>query len=427
MRSINQFGHRVVVTGIGVLSPLGNTINDTWSGLIAGNCGISHITKFDTTTYPCKIAGELKNFQPTDWMEAKAAKRQDPFTIYAVAASRMAFEDAQLGNLPNYDRVGVIIGSGIGGIRTIGDQSRIFYEKGHRYVSPFMIPSLIANMAAGVVSIELGLKGPNFSPLSACATGTHSIGEAFNWIKLGKADVLLAGGSEAAVQPLSMAGFCSLRALSTSYNDHPESASRPFDATRDGFVMGEGAGVLVLESFEHALTRGANIYCEIIGYSATSDAHHITAPCADGDGLWRCYRELFAETGVSPQAIDYINAHGTSTPMNDRCETAAIKNFFGEHARQLAISSTKGATGHLLGATGALEAAVCVKAIETGVVPPTINYQTPDPDCDLDYTPNVAVKRDIRYAISENMGFGGQNAALMFKHFSTSSQEQASL
>jgi 3-oxoacyl-[acyl-carrier-protein] synthase II len=313
--------------------------------------------------------------------------------------------------------MGAVIGSGIGGMATISEQSNMFFSRGHRYVSPFMIPALIANMASGMVAIELGLKGPNFGVLSACATGTHAVGEAFNLLKLGKADAIFAGGSEAAITPHSFAGFCSMRAMSTTHNDNPETASRPFDATRDGFVMGDGSGVLLLETLEHAKARGAKIYCEVIGYSATCDAYHVTAPEPTGDGLVRCYKELFAETGVATSDIQYINAHGTSTTYNDKCETAAIKNFFGHYADELLVSSIKGATGHLLGATGAVEAAVCAKTIETGVVAPTINYSTPDPECDLNYVPNIPATEDVTHAISENMGFGGQNAVLMFRKF----------
>lgn len=417
-REMNQYGNRVVVTGIGLVTPLGIGTEETWEHLVAGDCGITGVTSFDAKGYPCRVAGEVKNFNPTDFTDTKSAKRNDKYALYAVAAAKLASEDAGLDvEARKNPRIGVIIGSGIGGMSTIHEQTLTFHTKGHRYVSPFMIPSLIANIASGFVAIELGLKGPNFGAISACATGSHSIGEAFNMIKLGKADMIFAGGSEAAVTQLSFSGFCSMRAMSTSYNDAPETASRPFDATRDGFVMGDGAGILVLETLDHAIARGAKIYCEIVGYSATCDAHHITAPCQDGDGLIRCYKELFAETGVSPDEIGYINAHGTSTIYNDRAETAAIKSVFGEHAHHVHISSTKGATGHLLGAAGAVEAAVCAKTIATGIIPPTINYHNPDPECDLDYTPNNHALADIKFAISENMGFGGQNAAIMFKKF----------
>jgi 3-oxoacyl-[acyl-carrier-protein] synthase II len=418
VREINALSKRVVITGIGLVTPIGIGLNEFWKNLIAGKSGISSLTTFDARSYACQIAGEVKNFNPTDFLDSKSSKRNDRYALYAIAAAKLALADAKI-DLGEVDRsrIGVIIGSGIGGMSTITEQSRIFHEKGHRYVSPFMIPALIANIASGIISIELKLKGPNFGISSACATSAHSIGEAFNALKLGKANAIFVGGSEAAITPLSFAGFCSMRAMSTAHNDTPETASRPFDATRDGFVMGDGAGVLLIETLEHAQSRGAKIYCEIIGYSATCDAYHITAPDPTGEGLIRCYEELFAETGVSPLDVQYINAHGTSTQYNDKVETLAIKNFFGEHANDLLISSTKGATGHLLGATGAVEAAVCAKAIETGIIPPTINYSIPDPECDLNYVPNKSIKAEIFHAISENMGFGGQNAALMFKKF----------
>ncbi|MDR2778710.1 MAG: beta-ketoacyl-ACP synthase II [Puniceicoccales bacterium] len=419
IRAINGFGKRVVVTGIGLITPVGIGTDETWKNLIDGKSGITAVTSFDASNYPCRVAGELKNFNAADFIDSKSIKRNDIYAIYAVAAAKLAVDDARI-NLNGIDksRIGVIVGSGIGGMSTITEQTEIFLKKGPRYVSPFMIPALIANIASGIIGMELGLKGPNFGVLSACATSTHSIGEAFNWLKLGKADAIFAGGSEAAVTPVSLAGFCSMRAVSTSHNDAPESASRPFDANRDGFVMGDGAGILLLETLEHAQARGAKIYCEIVGYSASCDAYHITAPDPNGEGLVRCYVELFAETGINPSDIQYINAHGTSTLYNDKYETMAIRKFFGNHADKLFISSTKGATGHLLGATGAVESAVCAKAIETGIIAPTINYSTPDPACDLNYVPNKSIKAEVQYAINESMGFGGQNAVLMFKKFS---------
>ncbi|MDR1528079.1 MAG: beta-ketoacyl-ACP synthase II [Puniceicoccales bacterium] len=418
IRTINGFGKRVVVTGIGLVTPVGIGTEETWKNLIGGKSGITAVTSFDASNYPCRVAGELKNFNAEDFIDSKSIKRNDIYAIYAIAAAKIAVNDAKI-DLNNVDRsrIGVIVGSGIGGMSTITEQTRIFFQKGPRYISPFMIPALIANIASGIIGMELGLKGPNFGVLSACATSTHSVGEAFNWLKLGKADAIFTGGSEAAVTPVSLAGFCSMRAVATSYNDTPESASRPFDATRDGFVMGNGAGILLLETLEHAQSRGAKIYCEIVGYSASCDAYHVTAPDPRGDGLIRCYEELFAETGVDPSDIQYINAHGTSTAYNDKYETVAIRRFFGDHADKLFISSTKGATGHLLGATGAVESAVCAKAIETGIIAPTINYSTPDPECDLNYVPNKSIEADVRYAINESMGFGGQNAVLMFKKF----------
>ncbi|MDR0742122.1 MAG: beta-ketoacyl-ACP synthase II [Puniceicoccales bacterium] len=419
IRTINGFGKRVVVTGIGLVTPVGIGTEETWKNLTGGKSGITTVTSFDVSNYPCRVAGELKNFNAEDFIDSKSIKRNDIYAIYAVAAAKIAVNDAKI-DLDSVDRsrIGVIVGSGIGGMSTITEQTRIFFQKGPRYVSPFMIPALIANIASGIIGMELGLKGPNFGVLSACATSTHSIGEAFNWLKLGKADAIFAGGSEAAITPVSLAGFCSMRAVATAYNDTPESASRPFDATRDGFVMGNGAGILLLETLEHAQSRRAKIYCEVVGYSASCDAYHITAPAPNGDGLIRCYEELFAETGVDPSYIQYINAHGTSTLYNDKYETVAIRRFFKDHADKLFVSSTKGATGHLLGATGAVESAVCAKTIETGIIAPTINYSTPDPECDLNYVPNKSIKADVHYAINESMGFGGQNAVLMFRKFS---------
>jgi 3-oxoacyl-[acyl-carrier-protein] synthase II len=416
---MNGFGKRIVVTGIGLVTPVGVGTEETWKNLIGGKSGITAVTSFDASNYPCRVAGELKNFNAEDFIDSKSIKRNDIYAIYAVAAAKLAVNDAKI-DLDSVDRsrIGVIVGSGIGGMSTITEQTRIFFQKGPRYVSPFMIPALIANIASGIIGMELGLTGPNFGVLSACATSTHSIGEAFNWLKLGKADAIFTGGSEAAITPVSFAGFCAMRAVATAYNDTPESASRPFDATRDGFVMGNGAGILLLETLEHAQSRGAKIYCEVVGYSASCDAYHITAPDPNGDGLVRCYEELFAETGVDPSDIQYINAHGTSTSYNDKYETVAIRKFFKDHADKLFVSSTKGATGHLLGATGAVESAVCAKTIETGIIAPTINYSTPDPECDLNYVPNKSIKTNVQYAINESMGFGGQNAALMFRKFS---------
>jgi 3-oxoacyl-[acyl-carrier-protein] synthase II len=418
VRKINAFGNRVVVTGLGLVTPIGIGVDEFWKNLIAGMGGVTRVTAFDPSSYPCQVAGDVKNFNPTDFADGKLVRRSDPYTIYAMAAARLAIADGRI-DLENVDRerIGVIVGSGIGGMATITEQSRIFHEKGNRYVSPFMIPALIPNIASGTIAIEFGLNGPNFNVSSACSTGAHAIGEAFNLLKLGKANAILAGGSEAAITPLTFSGFCSMRAMSTSYNDTPETASRPFDATRDGFVMGNGAGVLLLETLDHALGRGAKIYGELIGYAASCDAYHITAPDPDGRGLVRCYEELFRETGMAPEDVQYINAHGTSTKYNDRMETAAIRKFFRGHADNLLVSSTKGATGHLLGATGAVEAAICTKVVETGDVPPTINYKTPDPECDLNYVPNNAVHGTVTHALSENMGFGGQNAALLFRKF----------
>jgi 3-oxoacyl-[acyl-carrier-protein] synthase II len=409
-------GTRVVVTGLGVVSSLGVGIDSFWNGIISGKSGIDVVRSFDVSNFSCKIAGEVRDFEALDYMDSKSVRRSDKFVHYAVAGAKLALEDAGVDMCElNPERFGVLIGSGIGGIQTINEQSRVFHEKGARHVSPFMIPSLISNMASGVVSTEIGAKGPNFSVVSACTSGTHAIGEAYHMLKLGKADVILAGGSEAAVNPLSFAGFCSMRAMSTSYNDRPQEASRPFDATRDGFVMSNGAGVVVLETLKHALERGAHMYCELLGYAASCDAYHITSPDPEAKGLAKCFVDLLLETGLSVNNIDYINAHGTSTEYNDKFETKAIRDVFGDYSRKLLISSTKSMTGHLLGAAGGVEAAICAKVIETGVVPPTINYRNPDPSCDLNYVPNFAIKSDVNVVISDNSGFGGQNGALLFR------------
>ncbi len=407
---------RVVVTGIGCLSALGHDTEAFWDGLTKGRSGIARITRFDPTDFPSKVGAEVRDFDPGKFMDPKEAKRNDRYTQYAVAASRMAVNDAKLDvTKVDSERFGVIIGSGIGGMETIENQARILIERGPSRVSPFTIPSLIANIASGVVAIEFQAKSVNFGVVSACASGSHALGEALRHIRDGHADIMLSGGSEAAITRLSYAGFCNMKAMSTDFNDTPEKASRPFDKLRDGFVMGEGAGVLVIETLEHAQARGARIYCELVGYGATCDAYHITGQDQEGKGLALCLNRALAEAGVEKSEVGYINAHGTSTPINDRCETLAIKRTFGEAARQLSISSTKSMTGHLLGAAGGVEAAVCCLAIHHGVIPPTINYENPDPDCDLDYTPNVAKKRTVNVAISNNLGFGGHNASLVFK------------
>jgi 3-oxoacyl-[acyl-carrier-protein] synthase II len=407
---------RVVVTGIGCLSALGHDTEAFWDGLTKGRSGIARITRFDPTDFPSKVGAEVRDFDPGKFMDPKEAKRNDRYTQYAVAASRMAVNDAKLDvTKVDSERFGVIIGSGIGGMETIENQARILIERGPSRVSPFTIPSLIANIASGVVAIEFQAKSVNFGVVSACASGSHALGEALRHIRDGHADIMLSGGSEACITRLSYAGFCNMKAMSTDFNDTPEKASRPFDKLRDGFVMGEGAGVLVIESLEHAQARGARIYCEVVGYGATCDAYHITGQDQEGKGLALCLNRALAEAGVEKSEVSYINAHGTSTPINDRCETLAIKRTFGEAARQISISSTKSMTGHLLGAAGGVEAAVCCLAIHHGVIPPTINYENPDPDCDLDYTPNVAKKRTVNVAISNNLGFGGHNASLVFK------------
>ena len=407
---------RVVVTGIGCLTALGHDVTSFWDALVKGRSGISRVTRFDPTDFPSKVGAEVRDFDPSKYMDGKEAKRNDRYTQYAVAASRLAIQDANV-DITKIDseRFGVIIGSGIGGMETIENQARVLIERGPSRVSPFTIPSLIANIAAGVVAIEFQAKSVNFGVVSACASGSHALGEALRHIRDGHADIMLSGGSEAAITRLGYAGFCNMQAMSTDFNDTPEKASRPFDKLRDGFIMGEGSGVLVIESLEHAQARGARIYCELAGYGATCDAYHITGQDQEGKGLALCLNRALAEAGIEKSEVGYINAHGTSTPINDRCETLAIKRCFGELAPKISISSTKSMTGHLLGAAGGVEAAACVMAIHTGMIPPTINYENPDPDCDLDYTPNVAKARKVDVAISNNLGFGGHNASLVFK------------
>ncbi|NBY41866.1 MAG: beta-ketoacyl-[acyl-carrier-protein] synthase II [Verrucomicrobia bacterium] len=407
---------RVVVTGIGCLTALGPDSATFWDSLLKGRSGISRVTRFDPTDFPSKVGAEIRDFDPGVYMDPKEARRNDRYTQYAVAASRMAVEDAKLDvNKIDSERFGVIIGSGIGGMETIENQARVLIERGPSRVSPFTIPSLIANIASGVVAIEFKAKSVNYGVVSACASGSHSLGEAMRHIRDGHADVMLSGGSEAAITRLGYAGFCNMKAMSTDFNDTPEKASRPFDKLRDGFIMGEGSGVLVIEELEHAKARGARIYCELAGYGATCDAYHITGQDQEGKGLALCLDRALADADVKKSEVSYINAHGTSTPINDRCESLAIKRSFGELAPKIAISSTKSMTGHLLGAAGGIEAAVCVLAIHNGIVPPTINYENPDPDCDLDYVPNKARTMKVDVAVSNNLGFGGHNASLVFK------------
>jgi 3-oxoacyl-[acyl-carrier-protein] synthase II len=408
---------RVVVTGIGTVTNYGDGVESFWEKLLAGQSGIDAVKSFDTTDYPSKIGSECLHFDPNLYMDPKEARRNDRYTQLAVAASRLALKDASLEDTSKLDadRFGVLIGSGIGGMLTIQTQSRRLYEGGPRKVSPFMIPSLIANIASGVVAIEVGARGPNYGIVSACASGTHSIGESFHMLRDGESDVMLAGGSEAAITELGYAGFCSMKAMSTSYNDTPTTASRPFDKGRDGFVMGEGSGVLVMETLEHAQARGATIYCEIAGYSATCDAHHITSPDPEGKALGAAICSVVNEADIQPDQVSYINAHGTSTHYNDKFETGAIKKALGEDAYNLAVSSTKGMTGHLLGAAGGIESAICALSIRDGKIPPTINYNDPDPDCDLDYVPNEMREADVNVAICNNLGFGGHNATLLFR------------
>jgi len=410
-------GRRVVVTGLGALTPIGNTADEFWSGLTEGRSGIGPITRFDAAGYPTRIAGELKGFDELKYVDKKDARRLDPYLKYAVACSVMAVEDAGLDTgKVDATRFGVLIGSGIGGITTLLDGQDALRSKGPDRTSPFLIPMLIVNMAAGLVSMRFGAKGPNSSVVTACATGNHALGDATRIIQRGDADVMIAGGAEAIIVPLTMAGFCAMKAMSTR-NDEPEKASRPFELHRDGFVCGEGGGIVVLESLEHAVRRDARIYAEIIGYGMTGDAHHMTAPDPEGDGAARAMQVALDDAGLSPADVSYINAHGTSTPYNDKFETLAIKRVFGDHARRLAVSSTKSMTGHLLGAAGGVEAIATVLALQRGMLPPTINYEMPDPDCDLDYVPNQARKLDFEVALSNAFGFGGTNGTLVFRKY----------
>jgi len=408
---------RVVVTGLGALTPIGNSVEEFWASLIQGRSGIGPITRFDATDFPTRIAGEVRNFDPLNFVDKKEARRLDPYLQYAVAGSVLAVRDAGLDtDKIDATRFGVLIGSGIGGIQTLLENHKALLDRGPDRVSPFFIPMLIINMASGLVSMRFGAKGPNSSVVTACATGNHAIGDAFRLIQRGDADVMIAGGAEAIIIPLTIAGFCSLKAMTTR-NDDPEHASRPFDAERDGFVCSEGAGIVVLESREHALRRDARIYAEVRGYGMSGDAHHMTAPDPDGDGAARSMAAAVRDAGIAPEDIGYINAHGTSTPYNDKFETMAIKRVFGDHARRLAVSSTKSMTGHLLGAAGGIEAIATSLALHHGVLPPTINYEHPDPDCDLDYVPNQARKQDVELAASNAFGFGGTNATLILgKH-----------
>ncbi len=407
---------RVVITGLGILHSLGNDIQTFWENLLAGRSGIKRISRWDPSDYPTKIGAEVLDFDPKDYMDPKEVRRNDRYTHFALATTKIALEDSQL-DLGKVDktRLGIIIGSGIGGMDTIETQTRRFYEMGPRKVSPFMIPSLIANSASGIVAMEIGAMGPNFSVVSACATGTHAIGESMLHLQSGTVDIMIAGGSEAAVTPLGYAGFCNMKAMSTSSNDEPERASRPFDMKRDGFIMGEGSGIVILETLEHAQARGANIYCELAGYAATCDAYHITTPDLDGRGLTLCIKNALKGANLKPSDVDYINAHGTSTGPNDKVETLAVKNVFGDHAYNVHISSTKSMTGHLLGAAGGIESAAAAKAIQTGEIPPTINYENPDPDCDLNYVPNKKKSGTVKVAMSNNSGFGGHNASIVLK------------
>jgi 3-oxoacyl-[acyl-carrier-protein] synthase II len=416
---------RVVVTGLGALTPVGNTVEEFWEAVTQGKSGVGPITKFDANTktssgefqFATRIAGEVRNFDELKYVEKKEARRLDPYLKYAMACAVMAVEDSGLDTTKvDATRFGTLIGSGIGGITTLLENHKTLLDKGPDRVSPFFVPMLIINMASGLVSMRFNAKGPNSSVVTACATGNHAIGDAFKLIQRGAADAMIAGGAEAIIVPLTIAGFCSMKAMSTR-NDEPEKASRPFDAGRDGFVCGEGGGILVLESLDHARRRDARIYAEVIGYGMTGDAHHMTAPDPEGDGAARAMAGALADAKIAPGEVGYINAHGTSTPYNDKFETLAIKRVFGEHARKVAVSSTKSMTGHLLGAAGGIEAIASVLALHHGILPPTINYETPDPDCDLDYIPNQARKQDVELALSNAFGFGGTNATLVFRKY----------
>ena len=408
---------RVVITGIGLVSALGLGTRETWAALLAGQSGVTRVTRFDVSGYAAQIAAEVNGFDPLNWIEKKDIKKMDLFIQYAIAAAQFAMDDSKLTiTAQNGPEVGAFIGSGIGGFITIEREHEALLKGGPRKVSPFFIPSAIINLASGQVSIRFGAKGPNLATCTACSASAHAVGESYEIIKRGDANAMIAGGSEAAITPMSLGGFAQLRALSTR-NDEPGRASRPFDKDRDGFIIGEGAGVLILEELEHATQRGATIYAEIVGYGSTSDAYHMTAPSEDGDGARRAMAMAVRKAGIRPDQVDYINAHGTSTPYNDKLETLAIKNCFGDHARKLAISSTKSMTGHLLGGAGGLEAGISALAVYHQEVPPTINLDDPDPECDLDYVPHTSRKMPVRYALSNSFGFGGTNAALLFKKY----------
>lgn len=409
---------RIVVTGIGVVSPVGVGKTDYWNSLISGVSGIGRITHFDPTDFDVQIAAEVKGFDVTKWIDRKESRRMDRFVHFGVAAALDAIEDAGLKiTSANAERVGVLVGSGIGGLRTLEDQCRVLVESGPSKISPFLIPMMIADMASGHISIITGAKGPNSTVVTACATGAHALGDSLEIIRRGAADVMICGGTEAAVTQVGVAGFGNMKAMTSKYNDNPTKASRPFEAGRDGFVIGEGAGVVVLESLEHAEARGAHIYCELAGYGMSGDAYHMTQPAAGGEGVARAMVAALSDAGVQPDEVGYINAHGTSTPLNDKNETAALKKVFGDHAYKLAVSSTKSMTGHLLGGAGGIEAVAAALAIHSGQLPPTINYDNPDPDCDLDYIPNVARTQQVEVAVSNNSGFGGHNAVIVMKRY----------
>src|SRR4051812_4794486 len=409
---------RVVVTGLGAITPVGNDVATTWRAILDGQSGSAPITKFDTANFPVTFACEVKGYDPAMYMDRKEARRADPYTQYAVAAAAQAMSDAGFDDTSKYDpeRTGVIIGSGIGGLKSFEEQHDVYRERGQTKISPFFIPMFIADIAAGIVSMRFNAKGPNYATVSACATSAHAIGDAYRTIQYGDADIMITGGSEATVTPMAIGGFANMKALSER-NESPATASRPFDATRDGFVMGEGAAVVILEELEHARARGAKIYAEIVGYGATGDAHHLTAPAPEGEGAQRAMRRAMKDAGVTPADIDYINAHGTSTPANDLNETKAIKAVFGDRAKQINVSSTKSMTGHMLGSAGAIEFIFCSLASRDSIIPPTINYETPDPELDLNYTPNKPVKQQVRLALSNSFGFGGHNVPLAIRRY----------
>jgi 3-oxoacyl-[acyl-carrier-protein] synthase II len=414
----NWSERRVVITGLGAVTPLGNQVDAFWANLINGQTGVRKITRFDASQYDAQIAAEVRDFDPLPaFPSPKELRRSDLYAQFALHAAWQAWRDSGLAfDRENRDEIGVFIGSGIGGLHTVSEQCRILMERGPDRLSPFMIPMLIANMASGLFSMFHKLRGPNFATCSACATSNHALGEAWRTIKMGDAQVMFAGGAEATILPIGIGGFCAMKALSTR-NDDPQHASRPFDKERDGFVMGEGAGVLVLEELEHAKKRDARIYCEIVGYGNTADAHHVTAPSPEGEGAARCMKVALRHAGLNPEDISYVNAHGTGTPQGDIAETKAVKAVFGEHVRKVAVSATKGATGHMLGAAGAVEMVICSKAIQTGIVPPTINYTVPDPDCDLDCVPNTARQMKVENVLNNSFGFGGHNASILARRF----------
>lgn len=408
---------RVVITGVGMITPLGIGVEQSWNGLLAGRSGIGKITQFDAANFPTRIAGEVDGFNPEEYIEPKEIKKMDRFIHLALAAAQMAMNDSGLKiTAENAERAGVIVGSGIGGLRSIEHYHSVLLEKGPRRITPFFIPMLVVNLASGQISIRFGAKGPNSAVVTACATGSHAIGDAFKIIQRGDADAMIAGGTEAVITPLGIGGFNAMKALSTR-NNEPEKASRPFDLDRDGFVMGEGAGIMILESLETALERGAGIYAEIAGYGMAADAYHITSPSPNGEGAARCMKMALQDAGVDPSVVNYINAHGTSTKAGDEIETYAIKTVFGEYAYKIPVSSTKSMTGHLLGAAGGVESVISILSIKDDIIPPTINLDTPDPECDLDYVPKQARRTTVNYALSNSFGFGGTNACLLFRKF----------